>query len=145
MREETTDIVIRASANNVWEALTDFESVPKWNPFIKHISGDIEKGNRIEVRLQPPEGRGMTFRPTVLKAEPDRELRWIGRLLIPGIFDGEHYFRIEPQTDGGVRFVQGERFTGVLVPFFGGIIRSAVRGFEEMNSALKDRAECATQ
>ena len=145
MREETTDIVINATADSVWDALTDFESVPAWNPFIKQISGDIEMGSRIEVRLQPPEGRGMTFRPTVLNAEPNRELRWIGRILIPGIFDGEHYFRIEPQADGGVRFIQGEKFTGVLVPFFGGIIKNAVRGFKEMNSALKDRAEGTTR
>ena len=145
MREETTDIVINATAERVWDALTDFNSLPEWNPFIQQISGEVEKGKRIKVRLQPPEGRGMTFRPTVLKAEPDRELRWIGRVLIPGIFDGEHYFRIEPQADGGVRFVQGEKFTGLLVPFFGGIIKNAVRGFEEMNRALKDRAESTTR
>ena len=60
---------------------------------------------------------------------------------MPGIFDGEHYFRIESQPDGSVRFVQGERFTGVLVPLFGGIINNAVRGFQEMNAALKERVE----
>jgi len=37
----------------------------------------------------------MTFRPTILKAEPNRELRWLGHLLVPGLFDGEHIFTIE--------------------------------------------------
>lgn len=45
----------------------------------------------------------MTFRPTVLVAEPDRELRWRGRLLVPGLLDGEHAFVVEPRGDGGVR------------------------------------------
>ena len=144
MREEKTDIMINATAEKVWEALTDFNSFSDWNPFIQLISGDAEKGKRLEVRLQPPEGQGMTFRPTVLNAEPEKELRWIGRILIPGVFDGEHYFKIEPQTDGGVRFIQGEKFTGVMVPFFGGIIDNAVHGFEEMNRALKDLAESTT-
>jgi hypothetical protein len=36
----------------------------------------------------------MTFRPTVLNAETNRELRWLGHLLAPGLFDGEHSFTI---------------------------------------------------
>jgi len=28
-----------------------------------------------------------------------RELRWLGRLLIPGLFDGEHSLRLEPTLD----------------------------------------------
>jgi len=48
----------------------------------------------------------MTFRPTILKAEPERELRWLGRLLLPGLFDGEHVFEIEQiMVDREVRAV----------------------------------------
>jgi hypothetical protein len=32
----------------------------------------------------------------VLEVVPGRTLRWLGHLLVPGIFDGEHYFEIEP-------------------------------------------------
>jgi len=145
MREVSVDINISATAERVWEVLADLDAHSDWNPFIQHISGPMEIGERLEVRLQPPEGRGMTFRPTVLKAEPQKEFRWIGRLLMPGIFDGEHYFRIESRHDGSTRFIQGEKFTGVLVPLFGGIINNAVRGFEQMNAALKDRAEGKNQ
>ncbi len=42
----------------------------------------------------------MTMRPTVLVAEPGRELRWLGRLLVPGLFDGEHRFTIEEREPG---------------------------------------------
>jgi len=82
----------------------------------------------------------MTFKPTVLAAEPNRELRWLGRLLLPRLFDGEHSLRIEP-TNGHVRFVQSERFNGVLVPLFGRTLGQTREGFVQMNEALKRRAE----
>ena len=89
--------------------------------------------------------KGMSFRPTVLVAEPNRELRWLGRLWFPGILDGEHSFVIEPLVAGRVRFVQQERFKGLLLPFLSKMLdRDTRRGFEEMNQALKLRAESAS-
>ncbi len=32
----------------------------------------------------------MTFRPKVQEVRPGMLLRWIGRLIVPGIFDGTH-------------------------------------------------------
>jgi len=59
-----------------------------------------------------------------------------------GLFDGEHYFRIKALAPGRIRFTQGEKFTGVLVPlailFMGEKIR---RGYESMNQAFKQRLE----
>jgi hypothetical protein len=84
----------------------------------------------------------MTFKPRVLKAEPNRELRWLGRLFVPRLFDGEHMFTIEPMGTDHVRFVQREAFTGLLVPLLmRSLDASTRRGFEEMNNALKARAE----
>jgi hypothetical protein len=87
----------------------------------------------------------MSFRPTVLVAEPNQELRWLGHLWFSGLFDGEHSFSIEPLGEGWVRFIQRERFGGLLVPFHSKMLdRDTRRGFEEMNRALKVRAESAT-
>lgn len=91
--------------------------------------------------MQPSGGRGMTFKPVVLKADPNRELRWLGRLYLPWIFDGEHSLAIEPAGEGTVKFVQSEKFTGLLIPFAGQLLVDTKRGFEEMNRALKQRAE----
>jgi hypothetical protein len=99
----------------------------------------------LTISIQPPggsSGKGMTFRPTVLVAEPGRELRWMGRLLLPGIFDGEHYFQIEPLGSGSVRFVHGERFSGLLVPLLKSSLAGGTKaGFVAMNEALKARVE----
>lgn len=137
-----TEISITAPPDHIWHLLTDFASYPHWNPFIRRASGELREGAQLEVYLQPSGARGMTFRPRVLKAEPDRELRWLGHFLIPGLFDGEHIFTIEPLEAGRVRFVQREIFTGILVPLFmRWLEKDTLRGFEEMNRALKLRAE----
>ena len=142
MQELRTDIEINAPAERVWQVLTDFPSLPEWNPFMRSAEGNIAEGPRLKIRLQPPGGMGMTIKLTVLKAEPNRELRWRGHLLMSGLFDGEHFFTIESVGEGRVRFVQGEDFRGVLVPLMWPMLRKSTRrGFEEMNQALKARAE----
>ena len=145
MKELHSEIEIKASAERVWRLLTDFASYPEWNPFIRQISGEPITGERLEVRIEPPGGRGMTFRPTVLNAEDNRELRWLGHLLVPGLFDGEHSLTIQPLEENRVRFVQREGFKGLLVPLFArSLENNTQRGFEEMNRALKERAEAQT-
>ena len=62
--------------------------------------------------MEPPGRRAMTFEPTVVALAQERELRWRGRLLVPGLFDGEHAFRLE-EWARGCRFHQTERFSGV--------------------------------
>jgi len=82
----------------------------------------------------------MTFKPTVREVAPNRELRWLGRFLIPGLFDGEHTLRVEPRN-GGSRFIQSEKFNGLFVPLLGGSLAKTHEGFRRMNAALKERAE----
>src|SRR3972149_2322813 len=42
---------------------------------------------------------------------------------------------------GGSRFLHGETFTGLLVPFMDGLLRKTERGYALMNQALKARVE----
>ena len=124
--------------------LTDFAAYPEWNPFVRRGEGEVRVGARLHVYIQPSGGKGMSFRPTVLVADPNRELRWLGHLWVPGLFDGEHSFSIEPLSEGRVRFIQRERFGGLLLPFLSKTLDGDTRrGFEEMNRALKLRSESA--
>jgi len=144
MKELYSEIEINASQDKVWQVLTDFDHFKDWNPFIKSIDGKPESGARLNVRLQPPGGRSMTFRPKILKCEKGEELRWLGHLFVPGLFDGQHTFKIEPLGPNRVRFIQREKFNGVLVGFFSRSLDDQTkRGFRAMNQALKDRAEKA--
>jgi hypothetical protein len=84
----------------------------------------------------------MRFRPTVLIVKPKREFRWKGKFVIPGVFDGEHFFKLEQKSDGQLVFHHGEVFSGLLVPFLRrSLDRGTKQGFVAMNEALKREAE----
>lgn len=144
MRELRREIEIDAPPERVWAVVSDFAAYPEWNPFIRRIVGELREGARLEVRIEPPGARATTFKPTVRAAEANRELRWLGRLLLPGVIDGEHSLRIEPLDGGRSRFIQSERFTGLLVGLVGGTLAKTEVGFEQMNTALKARVEHAS-
>jgi hypothetical protein len=140
-----TQVDVDAPPERVWQVLTDFAAYPQWNPFIVRAEGDARRGGRLTLRMQPVGGRAVTFRPTVLEATPARRLRWLGHLLVTGIFDGEHSFTIEPLGEGRARLVQQEDFRGLLVPLMArSLDRRTLPGFERLNQALKRRAEQPT-
>ena len=142
MHRIETQIEINAPAERVWSLLMDFPSYPSWNPFIRSIDGNPMVGQSLNVLIQPPGSKAMRFRPTVLKVEPNREFRWKGKLLVPGLFDGEHYFQLEPKPGGGLVFRQGEVFSGLLVPLLKRSLDGATKqGFIAMNEALGREAE----
>jgi len=142
MYQLETKIDIEAPVERVWSLLANFSSYPRWNPFICSIEGNLTVGESLKVFIQPPGAKGMQFRPVVLAAEPNRELRWKGKLLLPGLFDGEHYFRLDAKPGGGVTFRHGEIFSGILVPIFRRSLDNDIKqGFMAMNEALKREVE----
>jgi hypothetical protein len=142
VHEIHTAIEIDATPEAVWSVLVDFASYEQWNPFIRSLQGTALAGSPLIVRIQPSGASAMTFRPTVLIADPPREIRWLGKLFIRGLFDGEHAFVIRELPGGRSRFEQSERFTGLLVALLRRALdRDTKRGFEAMNLALKQRAE----
>ncbi len=146
-RELFSQIEIEASPEKVWGVLTDFASFPDWNPFMRSVSGDLSVGGRLTVRLQPPRSKGATFKPNIIEVERYRSIRWLGHLLIPGLFDGEHILEILP-VEGGkrVRFIQRELFSGLFLPFLSKMLKhDTAGGFVEMNKALKERCESGSE
>jgi hypothetical protein len=143
MQHIATSVDIAAPVRRVWSILMDFDAYPGWNPFIRGIVGQPNPGTTLLVTIQPVGGRAMTMSPTVLSRVPEREFRWKGKLVLPGIFDGEHCFRLSAVTDVSTRLVHEEFFTGWLVPVAmrGRLKAGTVAGFEAMNQALKARAE----
>jgi hypothetical protein len=141
-REIKTAINIDAPVSIVWAVLTDFSRYGDWNPFIRSIRGKAQRGEQLEILIQPPGGTGMTFRPIILGLQPETELRWLGQLMLPGIFDGEHQFQLEPIGESRTRLIHREVFSGLLVPLLWRSLDTQTRqGFESMNQALKKRVE----
>lgn len=135
-----TEVTISAPPAKVWSVLTDAAGYREWNPFLVDMKGTPAVGETLENTMKPEGGSAMTFRPTVLVADKDREFRWLGRLVAPRIFDGEHYFLLE-ETATGTRLVHGETFRGILLWVIGTDRFRA--DFERMNAALKARVEGA--
>jgi hypothetical protein len=142
MREIATEIEIGASADRVWQILTDFPRFPEWNPLIRSVHGKAAEGAKLKILVESPGRKPMAFKPRVTRVVPGQEFRWLGRLIVPGVFDGEHIFEISPRGDDRVRFVHRECFSGVLVPIlWKSMDVSTRRGFEAMNEALRKKAE----
>ncbi len=142
-KEIKTEITINAEPAKVWTILTDFDKYPRiWNPFIKSLKGNVVVGNRIETTIEPPGKKPMVFKPEVLAFETNKELRWIGHLLVTGLFDGEHKFELIDNKNGTTQFKQSEKFTGILIPLFKKMLDvNTVDGFNQMNQKLKTLAE----
>ncbi|HEY6148011.1 MAG TPA: SRPBCC domain-containing protein [Thermoanaerobaculia bacterium] len=141
MREFRTEIDINAPVERVWHVLMDFRAFPEWNPFIRKVEGKPEVGSRLDVEIGASGTRAMRFRPTVKAVVPNREFRWLGRVGLPWIFDGEHIYELTSLASSRCHFVQRERFRGLFVPFLARRLEKDVRrGFDEMNRALQMRA-----
>lgn len=141
MKKIETVIHIHKPLQQVWNVLMDFQSYPEWNPFVKSIKGDVSPGHKLTVTAKLPGKKEMVFSPEVVTAEPHRELRWKGKLLVKGLFDGEHYFILDPLPNGSTALHHGEIFKGILPHLMPGVIEKTKRGFQDMNIAMKERCE----
>jgi hypothetical protein len=141
-KQLNAEVEIDATPDRVWEVLTDFAAYQDWNPFIVEAAGRAVPGARLELRMRLSGRRPTTLRPEVLEADPARRLRWLGRVLVPGVFDGEHTFTIEPAGQARARLTQHEEFRGLLAPLVLKLIaKPTLASFQQMNQALKARAE----
>lgn len=137
-----TKINIKSSPEKTWQVLTQFSEYHSWNPFIKSIKGEVQKGNQIEVNIVPPGEKGMTFKPVVTSYIENQEISWLGQFLFPKLLDGEHKFQIIDNKDETITFVHGETFNGILVPLLKKKLNGSTKeGFIEMNKKLKEILE----
>lgn len=122
--------------------LATFSDYQYWNPSILDAQGEARVGTFLRVEIQWPGLRRSPYKLEVLCATPERELRWLGHLGRAGVMDGNHSFVIEPMGERATKVIQAEHFSGWLVPLFAPwLTKNVLRGFEEMNEALKKRAE----
>lgn len=128
-------VTINAPAHKVWEVLTDLDKYHEWNPALVEAHGTVVVGSRLRIR----EASGLCFRPTVLVADPHKELQWIGRLLIPGLADGTHSWTLK-EEGGHTVVTQSETFSGILVPILKRFFELDEQ-FKLSNEALKMRVE----
>lgn len=137
-----TQITIEAGPDKVWAVLMDFENYGEWNPFIISIKGSATVGFQLDNELRMNDKKSMKFQPEVLVMEEQKEFRWKGKMFVKGLFDGEHYFKLQSNGDGSTTLTHGENFTGLLTGLIMNMIEEdTLKGFQAMNIALKQRVE----
>lgn len=141
MKELYTEIEIQASPEKVWQVLTDLDQYPDWNPFIHHALGKAKESEKVDITFRSG-SKEMTLHCQVITVKPNQELCWKYHVIAPVLFSGIHTFKIEPMETNRVRFIDREIFSGWLVPLQArDIDTNSRKGFEEMDKALKARAE----
>jgi demethylmenaquinone methyltransferase/2-methoxy-6-polyprenyl-1,4-benzoquinol methylase len=143
MRTISAQIEVDAPPERVWAVLADFAGYRDWNPFMFSVEGTAEAGTHLRIAMQRRGGMVLRFRARVLTADRPRELTWVGEGptgYSPGLVRGERRVTIEPLGDARSRLRMQTTFSGLLSPAMGWLDRY-VEAFEEMEAALKARAE----
>lgn len=140
--EIRTEIEIAAPPADVWRVLLDFPRYPEWNPFIVEMKGEAKALASVSLTVSLPDSNSeRVIRAQLLKCEADSELRWLGHLWMKGLFDGEHFLKLEARSAAQTRVIHGQDFSGIFLRFLLPKVTEAARGFVYMNQALKRRVE----
>jgi len=136
-----TELGVGAPAAITWGVVTDLEGWARWNPIMRG-EGRFEFGARPQITIASPGAKPILIRPEIVKLDEGREVRWLRRMAVPGLLDGEHGIRVVAEDTGRCRLEHFEVFRGLLANFFIGRNAKAIEtGFQAMNRSLKREAE----
>jgi hypothetical protein len=126
---------IHASASRVWDILSHLDRYHEWNPFVIEASGELRRGEHLDLLLSPPDLPDYKLRSKVLEADA------VGRICIQCDRATDHSIVLEP-TPSGVHVVQVQRHQRDASEVLQSPMGSRVQlGLDMMNAALKARAE----
>jgi hypothetical protein len=137
-----TTFPVAASAQTVWDVLTDFDRYGEWNPSLPSIRGELRPGNEVALTLGMPGRPSPNVKARFTQVEACRRLTWDGNAGADWLFAGHREFIIDKQSDTTVLFTHVEDVRGVLFPVFRVVMGSAIqRSHDEFNDALRTRCE----
>jgi hypothetical protein len=141
VKENRTETLILAPAEQVWQVLTDVERYAEWNPLLYKGAGKVETGETVVVSAKTA-SKDMNFVCKVVKVDPCHEFSWKFHVVHPLLFRGVHIFTIEPIDDHTVRFIDREQFEGLLLPTQARDLETnGLAAMIGMGEALKKRLE----
>lgn len=121
-------VEIDAPFDAVWNTVANLPGYHEWNRATRFaVPAVVGKIQAMKVKLGP---LWLAVPVLIQHCNAQQGLRWVGG--IPGLITGSHYFRVERLGEQRVRLVQGEDFTGLLVPvllpLLGGILGTLYAG-----------------
>jgi len=128
---------IAASAQRVWDLLTDAPGYKSWNAAVVSIEGRVEAGSTIKLVSAVNPGRTFTLKVTALT--PPHRMVWSGGMPL-GLFTGTRTYLIAPDA-AGCRFSMSEVYTGLLSGLFFKSIPDLTESFNQFADGLKLASE----
>lgn len=135
----STDIIINAPVEKVWEVISDLENWNKWTILVLSAQGVIAKDASIIIEFANPEGGGITFQRTIFHFEKGKAFGWTGDAFA-GLKDF-HVYELEALADGTTKFIQSDGLHGADVPGIETIEQQMMEGYKIFNQQLKDFVE----
>jgi hypothetical protein len=133
---------ISASAEIVWQVLTDLPSYGEWNPFVVAASSSLVVGEPIDMKVRVLSFMTQSQRETISHYEPGRSYCYgLARNRV-GALHSERCHVVQPTGPDGCTYVSRFELAGWLSPLVSLLLgRSLRRGFTAMSAAVKERAE----
>lgn len=133
--------VIDATAEEVWDVMTDGARFTEWDSGIVGFEGSIEPGQKVKLRSEVDPGR--TFAIDVTSLDKPHRMVWASGMPL-GLFRGERTYRLEPES-GGVRFTMREEFSGPLLGLIWRTMPDLQPSFDKFATGLKACVEAERQ
>ncbi|NER78469.1 MAG: SRPBCC domain-containing protein [Leptolyngbya sp. SIO1D8] len=139
----TTEVVIHAPQQLVWDQVTDFAAYSDWNPFVLEAYADFKVGATIRFFEDLKQFGQHWINAQFLSIDPPNRFVWQGHFGAPFLFTVRHSFIFEAISEQQTRFIQGHKNSGLLIPYLAwrGIYCVSYQGYLDYNQTLKDRCE----
>ncbi|MBL7670584.1 MAG: SRPBCC domain-containing protein [Bdellovibrionaceae bacterium] len=133
-----TTIVIEASREVVWSALSDFTTYGVWNKVSPRAIGHLAVGAGVKIEVDLPDMKITTTKATVIELKQFESICWVGNFWIRGLMDGYHSYRLKALNSQRTELAHDEIFKGLLVPFiWSSMGPKFTQRFNETNASLK--------
>ncbi len=139
----TTEVVMNAPRQLVWEQATNFETYADWNPFVLEAHAKFEVGEKIRFLEDLKQFGRHWLKAQFLSITPPNSFVWQGHFGAPFLFTVRHSFIFEAIDENRTRFTQRHENSGLLIPYLAwrGIYSVSYQGYLNYDQALKDRCE----
>jgi hypothetical protein len=124
MKELGGSIEIDAPVAWVWKALTYFTSYPEWNSFLVSMAGELKVGSVFNVTVRVPGRKDIKFPSQIVNIIEGKELL-LKRTSKKVLISNDHIFSLEALNSDRTRFTQKMTYSGIMIPFAGGVIRDS--------------------
>ena len=132
----STEVIIDATPEEVWNVLIETEKYPEWNPVMVKVSGRHEVGKKLTFTIAGMGDKPIDMDAKVFKVEKPTHLEQKGGTW--GLITFHHQYILE-KVEQGTKVIQKEDYSGAGLIFWD--YKTMNKVYDSSNQALKKRVE----